>query len=133
MTDLVFFYGTLMSGFQRPGRARLDRVLTPVGRGWIHAALFDLGIYPAAVPASDSRVWGEVHHMLDTDSVLATLDEIEGFSLSEPDKSLYLREEIPVMFDDGRVANAWVYFYNAPLGRAERINSGDYLEHLKVR
>jgi gamma-glutamylcyclotransferase (GGCT)/AIG2-like uncharacterized protein YtfP len=133
MTDLVFFYGTLMSGFQRPGRARLDRVLTPVARGWIHAALFDLGIYPAAVPASDSRVWGEVHRMLDSDSVLATLDELEGFSISEPDKSLYLREEIPVMFDDGRVAKAWVYFYNAPLGRAERINSGDYLEHLKVR
>ena len=133
MTDLVFFYGTLMSGFQRPERARLDRVLTPVARGWIHAALFDLGIYPAAVPASDSRVWGEIHRMLDSDSVLATLDELEGFSISEPDKSLYLREEIPVMFDDGRVANAWVYFYNAPLGRAERINSGDYLEHLKVR
>jgi gamma-glutamylcyclotransferase (GGCT)/AIG2-like uncharacterized protein YtfP len=133
MTDLVFFYGTLMSGFQRPGRARLDRVLTPVARGWIHAALFDLGIYPAAVPASDSRVWGEVHRMLDSDSVLATLDEIEGFSVSEPDKSLYLREEIPVMVDDGRMVNAWVYFYNAPLGRAERINSGDYLEHLKVR
>ena len=133
MTDLVFFYGTLMSGFQRPGRARLDRVLTPVARGWIHAALFDLGIYPAAVPASDSRVWGEIYRMLDTESVLSSLDEIEGFSISEPDKSLYLREEIPVMFDDGRVANAWVYFYNAPLGRAERINSGDYLEHLKVR
>jgi gamma-glutamylcyclotransferase (GGCT)/AIG2-like uncharacterized protein YtfP len=133
MTDLVFFYGTLMTGFQRPGRARLDRVLTPVGRAWINAALFDLGIYPAAVPASDSRVWGEVHQMLDTDSVLSTLDEIEGFSVSEPDKSLYLREEIPVTFDDGRVGSAWVYFYNAPLGRAERIDSGDYLEHLKVR
>jgi gamma-glutamylcyclotransferase (GGCT)/AIG2-like uncharacterized protein YtfP len=133
MTDLVFFYGTLMSGFQRPGRARLDRVLKPVGRGWIQAALFDLGIYPAAIPASDSRVWGEIHRMLDSESVLSTLDEIEGFSITEPDKSLYLREEIPVMFEDGRVGNAWVYFYNAPLGRAERIDSGDYLEHLKVR
>jgi hypothetical protein len=29
--------------------------------------------------------------------------------------------------------DAWAYFYNAPLGRAERIASGDYLEHLKVR
>jgi gamma-glutamylcyclotransferase (GGCT)/AIG2-like uncharacterized protein YtfP len=133
MTDLVFFYGTLMSGFQRPGRARLDRVLMPAGRAWISAALFDLGIYPAAVPAGDSRVWGEVHRMLDCDSVLTTLDEIEGFSITEPDKSLYIREEIPVTFDDGRVATAWVYFYNAPLGRAERIQSGDYLEHLKVR
>lgn len=133
MTDLVFFYGTLMSGFQRPGRTRLDRVLIPIGRGWIPAALFDLGIYPAAIPAFDRRVWGEVHQMLDTDSVLSTLDEIEGYSATEPDKSLYTREEVPVTFDDGRVALVWAYFYNAPLGRAERIDSGDYLEHLKVR
>jgi hypothetical protein len=26
-----------------------------------------------------------------------------------------------------------VYFYNAPLGHAERIVSGDYLEHVKIR
>jgi gamma-glutamylcyclotransferase (GGCT)/AIG2-like uncharacterized protein YtfP len=38
-----------------------------------------------------------------------------------------------VTFDDGRTATAWAYFYNAPLGRAQRIESGDYLEHLKVK
>jgi gamma-glutamylcyclotransferase (GGCT)/AIG2-like uncharacterized protein YtfP len=38
-----------------------------------------------------------------------------------------------VTFDDGHVASAWAYFYNAPLGRAQRIESGDYLEHLKVK
>ena len=91
MTDLVFFYGTLMSGFQRPGRSRVDANLAPEGRGWIRASLFDLGIYPAAVPASDSRVWGEVHRMLDPDVVLAALDEIEGFRPDEPDASLYIR------------------------------------------
>jgi gamma-glutamylcyclotransferase (GGCT)/AIG2-like uncharacterized protein YtfP len=133
MTDLVFFYGTLMSGFRRPGRARLDEVLRPVGRGWIPAALFDLGLYPAAIPADDSRVWGEVHQMLDSDAVLASLDEIEGFSPAEPDASLYTREAIPVTLENGAESNAWVYFYNAPLGRAERIQSGDYLEHLRVK
>jgi gamma-glutamylcyclotransferase (GGCT)/AIG2-like uncharacterized protein YtfP len=133
MTDLVFFYGTLMTGFQRPGRARLDHVLVPMGRGWIDAALFDLGIYPAAIPATDSRVWGEVHQMLDADSVLHALDEIEGYSADEPDTSLYTRVETPVTMSDGQVVRAWVYFYNAPLGRAERIPSGDYLEHLQVR
>ena len=60
-------------------------------------------------------------------------DEIEGYRASEPDTSLYTRAEIPVTFDDGRQARAWVYFYNAPLGRAERIQSGDYLEHLRVK
>ena len=34
---------------------------------------------------------------------------------------------------DGVTAYAWAYFYNAPLGRAERIESGDYLEHLRAR
>jgi gamma-glutamylcyclotransferase (GGCT)/AIG2-like uncharacterized protein YtfP len=133
MTDLVFFYGTLMSGFKRPGRSRIDPHLSAQGRGWIGATLFDLGIYPAAIPASDARVWGEVHRMSDVDAVLAALDEIEGFRPGEPDASLYTRIETPVTFDDGHAASAWAYFYNAPLGRAQRIESGDYLEHLKVK
>jgi gamma-glutamylcyclotransferase (GGCT)/AIG2-like uncharacterized protein YtfP len=71
--------------------------------------------------------------MFDVDAVLTTLDELEGYSSTEPDASLYTRAEIPVTLDDGHIANAWVYFYNAPLGRAERIESGDYLEHLGVK
>jgi gamma-glutamylcyclotransferase (GGCT)/AIG2-like uncharacterized protein YtfP len=133
MTDLVFFYGTLMSGFKRPGRARLDSKLQAEGRGWIPAALFDLGIYPAAIPASDGQVWGEVNSMLDADAVLSALDEIEGYRPNEPDQSLYIRVETPVTFEDGHAATAWAYFYNAPLGRAQRIASGDYLEHLRVK
>ena len=132
MTDLVFFYGTLMSGFRRAGRAKLDRALRPVGRGRIGATLFDLGIYPAAIPAGEGYVWGEVHQMLEPEDALKTLDEIEGYSAKAPDASLYRRVEIPVTLDNGQSAQAWVYFYNAPLGRAERIDSGDYLQHLKI-
>ena len=133
MTDLVFFYGTLMSGFSRPGRARIDPHLVAEGRGWIRATLFDLGIYPAAIPAGDGRVWGEVHRMTNADVVLAELDAIEGFQPSKPDASLYTRVETTVTFDNGRTASAWAYFYNAPLGGAQRISSGDYLDHLKVK
>jgi gamma-glutamylcyclotransferase (GGCT)/AIG2-like uncharacterized protein YtfP len=133
MTDLVFFYGTLMSGFKRPGRSGIDPKLTPVGRGSIKATLFDLGIYPAAIPATDERVLGEVYRMTDVDGVLAALDEIEGYRPGQPDASLYTRVETPVTLEDGRVELAWAYFYNAPLGRAQRIESGDYLEHLKVK
>jgi gamma-glutamylcyclotransferase (GGCT)/AIG2-like uncharacterized protein YtfP len=133
VTDLVFFYGTLMSGFKRPGRDRIDSELQPVGRGWIHAALFDLGLYPGAIPASEAKVWGEVHRMTDIEAVLHELDAIEGFSAGEPDASLYVRAGAPVTLLDGRLETAWAYFYNAPLGGAQRIESGDYLEHLKVR
>jgi gamma-glutamylcyclotransferase (GGCT)/AIG2-like uncharacterized protein YtfP len=130
----VFFYGTLMTPFNRPGRQRVNSQIAFVGRGSIPASLYDLGIYPAAVPSTDgSVVWGEVYALQDSAEVLSTLDEIEGYQSAEPDRSLYTRAQIDVTLQDGRVTPAWAYFYNAPLGRAERISSGDYLEHLNVR
>lgn len=133
MTDRVFFYGTLMTGFDRRRRAGLDPLLERVARGWIRAALFDLGIYPAAIPDPEGVVWGEVYRAIDIDKVLEGLDDIEGHCPSMPDVSLYNRCTVPVVLDDGRADEVWVYFYNAPLGHAERIASGDYLEHLRVR
>jgi gamma-glutamylcyclotransferase (GGCT)/AIG2-like uncharacterized protein YtfP len=133
MTELVFFYGTLMMPFNRPGRERVERQLTYVGRGTISATLFDLGIYPAAVPATDGRVWGEVYEMLSPASVLPVLDDLEGYRAGEPEASLYTRVKTPVTLESGQVVDAWAYFYNAPLGGAVRIESGDYLEHLKVK
>ena len=133
MATFVFFYGTLMAGFDRRRRAGIDSKLTYRGRGSIRAALFDLGIYPAAVPAPEGLVWGEVYEMSDPEVVLLALDDIEGFRVDDPDKSLYARALADVTLPDGRVEQAWVYFYNAPLGRAPRIGSGDYLEHTKVR
>jgi gamma-glutamylcyclotransferase (GGCT)/AIG2-like uncharacterized protein YtfP len=132
--DHVFFYGTLMAPFNRPGRQRISSKLTFKGRGRIRAALFDLGIYPAAIPSEDnSMVWGETYETGEAASVLAVLDEIEGYRPNEPDRSLYTRVLADVTLEDGRVEKAWTYFYNAPLGRAQRIESGDYLEHLNAR
>ena len=130
--QFVFFYGTLMTGFAHQTRAQVSRRLRLVGRGSIPAALFDVGIYPAAIPATDARVWGEVHQIIDPDAVLPVLDEIEGYDPGQPEASLYVRSTTLVTLDGGFVASAWVYFYNAPLGKALRIESGDYLEHLKI-
>jgi gamma-glutamylcyclotransferase (GGCT)/AIG2-like uncharacterized protein YtfP len=133
MTQQVFFYGTLRTGFNRTTRAGIDTFLKFSGRAWINGKLFDLGIYPAAVPATDARVWGEVFEMADASKVLAALDRIEGYRAAEPERSLYMRASVPATLDDGRTENVWVYFYNAPLGRAPRITSGDYMEHLRSR
>jgi gamma-glutamylcyclotransferase (GGCT)/AIG2-like uncharacterized protein YtfP len=133
VADFVFFYGTLMAGFDRRRRAGIDDKLVYSGRGSIQASLFDLGIYPAAVPAPEGLVWGEVYEMRDPDEVLAALDDIEGYRAEDPDRSLYTRQQADVKLPDGGSVLAWVYFYNAPLGQAPRIPSGDYLEHVKVR
>ena len=133
MPELVFFYGTLMTPFNRTGRLRLDEHLEFQGKGGMTAALFDLGIYPAAVPASDGVVRGEVYAMSHPALVLRVLDELEGYRPGEAESSLYVRMLTRVTMDSGEVVEAWVYFYNAPLGRAERIESGDYLEYLRPR
>jgi gamma-glutamylcyclotransferase (GGCT)/AIG2-like uncharacterized protein YtfP len=133
MPEQVFFYGTLRTGFNRTTRAGIDSLLKFTGRGWINGKLFDLGIYPAAVPATDARVRGEVFEITDPPQVLAALDRIEGHRPAEPERSLYNRVRVSATLDDGRTEEVWVYFYNAPLGRAPRITSGDYVEHLKAR
>ena len=133
VANFVFFYGTLMAGFDRRRRAGIDEKLTYRGRGSVRGSLFDLGIYPAAVPAAEGLIWGEVYEMADPAAVLTALDDIEGYRQDDPDKSLYARAVADVTMPDGRVVEAWVYFYNAPLGKAPRIPSGDYLEHTKAR
>ena len=133
MPEQVFFYGTLRTGFSRTTLAGIDELLKFVGHAWINGKLFDLGIYPAAVPASDAQVRGEVFEMAEPAKVLAALDRIEGYRASDPEKSLYTRTQVSATLDNGRTEPVWVYFYNAPLGRAPRIRSGDYLEYLKTR
>lgn len=133
MSERVFFYGTLRTGFNRTTRAGVDAYLKFSGNGWISGKLFDLGLYPAAVPATDARVFGEVFEITDPPVVLDALDRIEGYLPAEPERSLYNRVQVPATLDDGRIEAVWVYFYNAPLGRAPRIHSGNYVEHLKAK
>jgi gamma-glutamylcyclotransferase (GGCT)/AIG2-like uncharacterized protein YtfP len=129
----VFFYGTLMAGFDRRRRAGIDDRLTYRGRGWVQGTLYDLGLFPAAVPSSDGRIWGELYDTPDADPVLAALDAIEGYDHANPDRSLYQRNLVPVTLPEGPPVDAWVYFYNAPIGNGSLIPSGDYLEHFKSR
>ena len=122
-----------MAGFDRRRRAGVDSSMKYLGRGYISGALFDLGIYPAAVPSTDGKIWGEVYEFDDVESVLSALDDIEGYTHADPDRSLYTRLRTKVTLEDGQARDAWVYFYNAPLGAAPRIPSGDYLAHIRAR
>ena len=121
-----------MGAFRRSNGEPLSLALTPLGHGWIDAALFDLGVYPGAIPSSASRVHGELHRMHDPAATLRALDEFEGYH-PEKNGSLFVRRSVSVTLDDRRVDQAWVYFFNAPLGAAPRIESGDYLKYLKVK
>ena len=127
MSEQVFFYGTLRTGFNRTTRAGVDAFLKFAGRGWINGKLFDLGIYPAAVPATDARVWGEVFEITDPPTVLAALDRIEGHRPAEPERSLYNRVRV-VRHAGRRPHRRCVGVF---LQRAARTRAADYLRRLR--
>ena len=56
--------------------------------------------------------------MHDSAAALRTLDEFEGYRPGDDDGSLFVRRTTSVTRDDGSVEQAWVYFFNAPLGAA---------------
>ncbi len=124
----LFAYGTLRPHLAppeiRPRLAELERVGSATLPG---ARLYDLGEFPAAVPASgDEAVQGEVYRLpKQAGGLLRWLDEYEEREL-RPSRSLFVRHARSVRLRGGRRVRAWVYFYNRPVGRAKRIASGRF-------
>jgi gamma-glutamylcyclotransferase (GGCT)/AIG2-like uncharacterized protein YtfP len=131
MSDFIFLYGTLRRGFPETESQRRLALTRWVGRGAIHAALYDLGEYPGAVPSSsaEDRVHGEVHEL--AENGLAVLDGYEVRVTGSELGGRFIRARTEVELESGGRIEAWVYFYNRPLAGAPRIPSGDYVSHRK--
>jgi gamma-glutamylcyclotransferase (GGCT)/AIG2-like uncharacterized protein YtfP len=117
-SELLFVYGTLMRGF--PPHHVLARGARFVGRGTVSARLFDLGPYPAAIPATDGAARGEVYRVTDVARWRA-LDSAEG--------PQYHRGETTARLDTGEQIAVQIYWYRGPLGQAVAIPHGDYRGH----
>jgi gamma-glutamylcyclotransferase (GGCT)/AIG2-like uncharacterized protein YtfP len=119
MDDLLFTYGTLQPGNAPPEIADVVRRFDFVGEATTAAKVFDLGEYPGAKPSAVSRLKGKVYRVPDP-SLWARLDDYEGVDKSNLNRSLFVRRKRQVRFVDGRRAICWVYFYNRPIGSAEK-------------
>ena len=125
----IFFYGTLMRGFELRRRTAIDSSLRLVGPGAVRGALYDLGPYPAVVRA-EGTVRGEVYAVTDPGRLLPLVDAVERYLPDDPARSEYVRAAAPVALDGAGRCTAWIYFYAQPLVGAVRIPSGDYREYL---
>ncbi len=132
MSGHLFLYGTLLPGLVRPPVAALVARLRPVGPASVPGRLYDLGPYPGLVPDPAARVRGELSALPDDAALLAALDEYEGYDPADPSASLYRRVETVAALDDGRAVACWVYQYNGDVGRAVRIEDGDYREWCRM-
>ena len=129
----IFAYGSLLTGTgNRRFDAWLSRASYSYSAGFIHARLYNLGAYPAAVASSgkDEKVYGTVLRLRRPDA----LDRLDRYELYRPDAhhhSEFLRRLTQVTLIPNRHAfTCWVYFYNGPLKGRPRIRHGDYAAHL---
>lgn len=129
MSEYLFVYGTLRRAAGHP-MARLLAVHGEfAGAARYAGRLFDLGPYPAAVPAADAGrgVVGDLYRLSAPRNLLRLLDRYEGCTDSRDPANAYRRERVPVTGPDGTPREAWIYLYNRPTHGLPLIASGDYL------
>lgn len=129
MINHFFVYGSLMSGQKRFNYPTLESIRESIREGKVcSAALYDFEDFPGMVHTddNDSCVYGEVHEFTSIDKAIKILDRLERYNPTDIETSLFKREEVIAILDDGTKIRAWAYFYNQSLKNAKRIPSGDW-------
>jgi gamma-glutamylcyclotransferase (GGCT)/AIG2-like uncharacterized protein YtfP len=121
----VFVYGTLMrGGANHPVLIRLGARYVSAARTKRGRTLVDLGPYPALLPLDESRdavgpnVHGELFALDD-----ASLPELDAF---EGAPTLYVREPIDVVSDEGETSAFTYVFAKRPPKNAKPLATGRY-------
>ena len=132
----IFVYGSLRSGFHHPAYEYISRYFDLVGEARVRGKLFDLGSYPAAVPADeDVFILGELYAIKNEQEfswALGQLDDYEGVTVEAHEIQLYRRELAPIHIN-GTMVPAWIYWYNGETEGKPLISSGDVIEHLSKK
>lgn len=128
----LFVYGSLRSGFGSSAYSYINRYFNLTGNAKTKGRLYDLGPYPAAIPADDeSYVIGELYELKDRsefDEAIGRLDDYEGTNTEEADLSLYSRGITEVICNGNKIS-AWIYWYNGDVSGKPLVASGDILEY----
>jgi gamma-glutamylcyclotransferase (GGCT)/AIG2-like uncharacterized protein YtfP len=131
--DLLFVYGTLLSGLSNHHHMQGARCLGPAS---VQGALFDLGEYPAMVMTGAraeplETVMGELYQIEASHwQRLDTLEEVDPESI---ENSMYLRVTSEVTWLAStmpQTLRAQVYVYNWSLEGRPRIENGDFRRHI---
>ena len=132
----LFVYGSLRRGFHSNAYEYISRFFTFVAEAKVKGNLFDMGDYPAAIPApGDNFIAGELYVINQENEfswAIGQLDDYEGVNVEANETQLYRRELTEVYFND-QVTNAWIYWYNADVSGRPLIESGDLLQYLQQK
>jgi gamma-glutamylcyclotransferase (GGCT)/AIG2-like uncharacterized protein YtfP len=132
----LFVYGSLRNGFHNPMYEYISRHFKFLGPAKVKGKLFNMGDYPAGVPASeDVFITGELYvanSNSEFDWAIGQLDDYEGVTPEQDEPQLY-RREMAEIFINGNTTPAWIYWYNGDISGKPLIASGDMMEYMKEK
>ena len=132
----LFVYGSLRSGFQHPAYAYISRYFALQGTATVRGELYDMGSYPAAIPAhSDNWITGELYAIQKEEEfswAIGQLDDYEGINGEADEPQLYRREKTTVYLN-GQPVEAWIYWFNGSVEGQPKIDCGDLLIYMQQK
>ena len=133
--DLLFVFGTLLSGYDHPMARMLSQRADLLGEARCTGKLYLVKHYPGMVLSPDAAdvVFGELMRMHDPKALLTKLDAYEGCGEGATQPTEYVRQIVTVGLASGEPHQAWTYVYNWPVAHLPRIASGRFLEHVAGR
>ena len=131
----IFVYGSLRSGFQNPAYDYISKYFNLVGKAKVKGRMYDMGSFPAAVPANDdSFIIGELYehnNKCEFSWAIEQLDAYEGLTPEVGDEELYRRERVTAYFGENETTEAWIYWFNGSVEHQPIIASGDVLQFIQ--
>lgn len=132
----LFVYGSLRSGFKSPAYDYISHFFSYVGEAKVKGKLFDMGSYPAGIPANDNGyIVGELYtikNKMEFSWAIGQLDDYEGVAVEPDEIQLYKREITDVQIG-GSTVKSWVYWYNRNVEGRPLIESGDLIQYLQEK
>jgi gamma-glutamylcyclotransferase (GGCT)/AIG2-like uncharacterized protein YtfP len=136
LTQQLFVYGSLRSGFRNPAYSYLTKYFHLLGEAVVKGKVFDNGEYPVAVPDNgETFISGELYELNNPDEfdwVVAQLDDYEGLNVEDGQKPMYKRE-VTDAYLGGNASKAWIYWYNGNTDQMTEIFSGDLMKYLQEK
>ena len=133
-SNKLFVYGSLRSGFKNPSYNYLSQYFEYSGIGKTKGMFFNKENIPVAVSCEEENfIIGEIYTLKNEDEfswAFEQLDDYEGLHVLAGEQPLYQRKLIEVI-SEGKIENAWVYWYNGNVEGLQKIDTEDLLEFLK--
>lgn len=127
--DTLFVYGTLMKDAEHLMSSYLLARSTYLGKATMRGKLYKVAFFPGAIyeDSGHTLVHGEAYKLHEPHKVLEVLDDYESYDKTNPDESLFMRQQVSISLEGDRM-DCWAYLYNQSPEGYTLIASGDFLK-----